>query len=120
MTLTDAATDVEELALTMEDDEKVFLETILKSSSVASILPCRCPTLLVRSLSWRLLMWFRRCSRSGSTFVEACGLNRVKRTSTGELESFRIKFILQIRADTENEVTALENRASGIKVWFLI
>ena len=26
MTLTDAATDVEELALTMEDDEKVFLE----------------------------------------------------------------------------------------------
>ena len=62
-------------------------------------------------------MWFRRCSRSGSTFVEACGLNRVKRTSTGELESFRIKFILQIRADTENEVTALENRAAGIKVW---
>ena len=30
---------------------------------------------------------------------------------------FRFYFIIEIRADTENEVTALENRAAGIKVW---
>jgi len=65
VTLTDAATDVEELALTMEDDEKVpYL--------VGEIFVLEAPDVVQTMLEKR-------------------------------------------KADTENEVTALENRAAGIK-----
>ena len=45
------------------------------------------------------------------------GLKERKEYQPANMTHFQFYFIIEIRADTENEVTALENRAAGIKVW---